>query len=761
MEIIMNINILFSNVLERMPKVAWRGIFKDPRQLKGLLLRVSLVVTNRLTSEYGIASFIYAKKVIQLTRSRGLLSTALYLKQCSVLLQQYYSEHDNTGAGPMKVWVSLTRCGLPRIIPAFHRRIIRGRGVRGDRIVRMWISWLQIYRIIELAPKVSANTFKSIISPCDNIQRVLNVAYELKEEFHSLIKDYMPWVSTIPLNQGIEWKPTWKSLPNSDLDTASRFVPSKIEGGKPVKVRSNCFSSLKYELAAYSYLEQISNSLEGMWSPGLLWIHRVRYAMDPKNRDYTNQDLSWYEDHVGPVLASIGPALKESGFLLKFGRLACAVEGGGKRRLFAIGNYVKQRLLWPYHSWLMKVLKRLPNDGTFNQERPLSSLINKSELFSFDLSAATDRWPLTIMYHVFMMLFEPSLASSVVNSTLGYNTFMVSRSMVKRPSEVQFVCGQPLGYYASWPLFALSHHFVVWLAARRAGASYSPYLYGCFRAYAVLGDDVVIADRRVADHYSNILGELGVVINKSKSLVSKIGGFEFAKRFYVRGQNLSPVSVRSLLMSRTTRGLLVLADKYAINFATLARLGGHGYRALGRLYHKRSKKLERLWLGLQRPRCGDPLLLDEWFGRGSRLNPYLKGVIVDFLRRKLKVKELHLIPDELVFDGELEILERTCIRNWMSQWLEWLKWYHTVAMAFDPTLQDLLFGCPVVETTWYRRDVDQTLVRFGYLWKIHDIITKLGVSWVPGILEPSGHPLAGWIRGGEDGLSFLMDPGSG
>lgn len=37
------------------------------------------------------------------------------------------------------------------------------------------------------------------------------------------------------------------------------------------------------------------------------------------------------------------------------GRLACAVEGGGKRRFFIIGNYVKQRLLKPYHDWAMSV----------------------------------------------------------------------------------------------------------------------------------------------------------------------------------------------------------------------------------------------------------------------------------------------------------------------------------------------------------------------------------------------------------------------
>lgn len=31
-------------------------------------------------------------------------------------------------------------------------------------------------------------------------------------------------------------------------------------------------------------------------------------------------------------------------------------------RVFAIGNYVNQRLLWPVHDWLAKVLQGLPVD---------------------------------------------------------------------------------------------------------------------------------------------------------------------------------------------------------------------------------------------------------------------------------------------------------------------------------------------------------------------------------------------------------------
>lgn len=60
---------------------------------------------------------------------------------------------------------------------------------------------------------------------------------------------------------------------------------------------------------------------------------------------------------------------------LHFGRIGMVEEGGGKRRLFAIGNYINQRLLRSYHDWLMAVLRRIPCDGTFNQEAGLMKSI--------------------------------------------------------------------------------------------------------------------------------------------------------------------------------------------------------------------------------------------------------------------------------------------------------------------------------------------------------------------------------------------------
>lgn len=58
-----------------------------------------------------------------------------------------------------------------------------------------------------------------------------------------------------------------------------------------------------------------------------------------------------------------------------------------------------------------------------------------------------------------------------------------------------FRTGQPLGYYGSWALFSLTHHFLVWLAADKA----NPHRTRSFHRYALLGDDIVIADKAVAD----------------------------------------------------------------------------------------------------------------------------------------------------------------------------------------------------------------------------------------------------------------------
>lgn len=131
---------------------------------------------------------------------------------------------------------------------------------------------------------------------------------------------------------------------------------------------------------------------------------------------------------------------------------------------------------------------------------------------------------------IMAVLFGPTLASSVVQGALSYNTFAVTKPWVKRESSVCFMTGQPLGYYSSWPLFALSHHFLVWTAADLV----YPDRKEPFRNYAILGDDIVITDGKVASTYRELLEKLALTISTQKSMTSMIGCLEFAKRFRVK-----------------------------------------------------------------------------------------------------------------------------------------------------------------------------------------------------------------------------------
>ncbi|XP_061368164.1 uncharacterized mitochondrial protein AtMg01410 [Gastrolobium bilobum] len=235
-------------------------------------------------------------------------------------------------------------------------------------------------------------------------------------------------------------------------------------------------------------------------------------------------------------------------------KLGCTCEGAGKRRIFAIGNYVNQRLLKPIHHWFAEVLRRIPMD---DQTAPLIRLVPSKTCFSYDLQSATDRWPLVFMFETLALLFDRSFASSVVNTTLGTNVFEVP--FVKRAlSQVSFVTGQPLGYYGYWPLFAFTHHVLVWWAAEQVRPGI------LFDRYAILGDDVLITDPLVAEQYRLGLQRLGVKISTHKSLISSTGAVEFAKQFLVKDMRVRqhyPVSMKALCGFHHPYGLLAIHEK--------------------------------------------------------------------------------------------------------------------------------------------------------------------------------------------------------
>lgn len=83
------------------------------------------------------------------------------------------------------------------------------------------------------------------------------------------------------------------------------------------------------------------------------------------------------------------------------------------------------------------------------------------------------------------------------------------------------------------------------------------FSFSWFKDYAVLGDDVVIANGLVAREYVAIMSVLGVGIGLAKSLISRKGGLEFAKRFFVASGDASPVAFKELFAARGTLSSMI------------------------------------------------------------------------------------------------------------------------------------------------------------------------------------------------------------
>lgn len=87
-------------------------------------------------------------------------------------------------------------------------------------------------------------------------------------------------------------------------------------------------------------------------------------------------------------------------------RLVFLSDKGGKTRVVALGDILSQSLLKTVHQRCNLVLRRLSQDGTFDQDSARSFIKKMSgdnvPLASIDLTAATDRMP--ALYQVFVLV---------------------------------------------------------------------------------------------------------------------------------------------------------------------------------------------------------------------------------------------------------------------------------------------------------------------------------------------------------------------
>jgi hypothetical protein len=203
-----------------------------------------------------------------------------------------------------------------------------------------------------------------------------------------------------------------------------------------------------------------------------------------------------------------------------------------KARVVAIFDYWSQTALRPLHNSLLKLLRSLKSDMTFNQDGFHKNL-KSGPYYSFDLKDATDRFPIALQQQVLSYLIGEAKAKA-------WAVILIQEPFSSRElgGQTYYRCGQPMGAYSSWATFALSHHLVVQRAAMETNKF-------PFNKYALLGDDIVICDHAVAIRYKELMLELGVTFSPTKTFISQ-NMFEFASRVFIDNEEISPFSLVGL-----------------------------------------------------------------------------------------------------------------------------------------------------------------------------------------------------------------------
>jgi len=216
------------------------------------------------------------------------------------------------------------------------------------------------------------------------------------------------------------------------------------------------------------------------------------------------------------------------------GKLSVVYDQAGKARIVGITNSWIQVSLYSFHNKLFSLLRGNKQDGTFDQKAPfdllLKSLGYRYKLFGYDLTAATDRLPITLQRDII--------------SLMGFGGHewqkLLSIRYYSEGKFIKYAVGQPMGAYSSFAMLAITHHVIVQCAAITAGQK------DLFTKYCILGDDIVIANEAVALEYVNLMKNLGLEIQESKSVNSSIFT-EFAKKLRGPSLDLSPIGAGLIL----------------------------------------------------------------------------------------------------------------------------------------------------------------------------------------------------------------------
>jgi hypothetical protein len=509
-----------------MGKVGWKFVVLSLSTHKKAAARIRLY--------YKFTSYLFV-----MNKRHGGEFLVKYLKASHLAVSKYLAGepfHSLREIEPDLPLPRLSSSGLPCIIGTRDRKSLE---LKSPKIIRLYLNLFSLYRVISIPGKVKLSTITDDFS--GNLQSLKNLENWIGIKSPSVLLSFL---EKIKLQQMEKFLISEKSSPTSSKSWTGMVVDICLLKTDPVLY--NCLQKIMKVTCTpslNSFFKGLSDRVPSAYSFSFDWL--LLNTKDVFKRDVVEYNqFSALEGNKLFIPSDVRG--------LGLGQLSTALEAAGKVRVFAMVDSWTQTACHALHNYLMDLLNQIPNDGSKDHgvafERAVQKAVKYGCCYGYDLSAATDRLPLSLQTRLISTLFGKDFAESWSTLLVGrHYSFYDKDENVSR--SIRYAVGQPMGAKSSWTMLALTHHMVMQYCSWRLG-----YIGWCV-LYEIVGDDIVIFSRDLAKEYLHVMSAIGVPINSSKSVVSKGGVVcEFVKRISVKGNEVSAFSWKQFLSQDTLLG---------------------------------------------------------------------------------------------------------------------------------------------------------------------------------------------------------------
>lgn len=459
----------------------------------------------------------FADRMVFVMEKHGVQYLIVKMKSTLFVLNKYLAGTPTNDPWLLGQPVGLSKAGIPSFIPHYLRRKV---AAGETNAIRMIISILNGYRAFDGSH--DPQELETIRGPHPELDPLM------LEEFKNFCEEVF-WPKVIAGHLGPK---IWSEVRKCEFgltDEAAPYIPARAGPNSKFALYGAPADAIAWSRQPVNWMLEWCRVVNDTRTPEL-------YSQCLSRCDWEKIFLWCSDDRDLPVQ-------------LRIGKVQCLPEPAGKVRTIAIVDYWTQRVLSPVHNWMMTVLRHLPTDGTFDQEGALQSFVrqlnaNPTRVYSIDLKSATDLIPQKLYSVVFGALWGAEKADAWMRLMTDRWFYVPAKEKLVRPylrgCSIRYGRGQPMGSLSSWPSMALVHHALELFAAQRAGKNPCD-----FTDYRILGDDNVTAGPDVADSYITVTTALAVPTSIAKTLDGDL--FVFAQQIYLRGENISPLSLKEEL----------------------------------------------------------------------------------------------------------------------------------------------------------------------------------------------------------------------